>query len=167
MSLNESSLFDRDYKTFKNFGQENMLALHDVFKESMRTVQLRFSHMNIIIRCQSLPHIAGNGEEIRKLFDELLTMLFSSTLVGSRLFLYVDCEEENSDAIDLSLSQGFKRYQIRFHTNITTKENWKDVNSQVLAVCQQILSCHHGSFLVNSNNKTGCLFSISLPGKLQ
>ena len=167
MSVNESSHFDRDYTTFKNFGLERMFSLNDVFKESMRTAQLRFDHPNIIVRSQSLPYIAGNREEIRKLFDDLFTMLFSCPLVGSRLFLYVDCEEENSNVIDISLSQGFKRYLIRFHTNIATKDNWKDINSQVLAGCQQILSHHHGSFLVNNNNNTGSLFSISLPGKLQ
>jgi hypothetical protein len=123
--------------------------------------------LQLIVRCEALPKIQGNFNEMLKLFDHLLSMILSHHQKTSRLFLYVDCEEESNDVIDMSLEEGFKRYTIKFHTNITTQGNWKLLNNQALVSCQQILSNHSGNLAVNEISKTGCLFSVLLPGKIE
>ena len=85
----------------------------------------------------------------------------------SRLFLYVDCEEDSGDIIDMSLEEGFKRYNIKFHTNVTTHDKWKLANSQALINCRQVLSNHNGTLVVNDISSTGCLFTVLLPGKIE
>jgi hypothetical protein len=102
-----------------------------------------------------------------KVFDDLLNMILNQSLPPSKQFLYVDCEEEVTDVIDMSLSEGMKRHIIKFHTNITTHDNWKLLNSKVLMNCKQILSRHSGNLVVNDISSTGCLFSVSLPGKIE
>jgi hypothetical protein len=79
----------------------------------------------------------------------------------------VDCEEDSSDVVDMYLDEAFKRYTIKFHTNVTTHNNWKLVNSQTLINCKQILSKYNANLAVNEVSKTGCLFSVSLQGKIE
>jgi hypothetical protein len=102
-----------------------------------------------------------------KLFDDLLGMILNHPPRASRLFLYVDCEEGYSDVIDMNVEKGFERYIIKFHTNVTTHDNWKLVNSQTLVNCRQILSKYNANLAVNEISKTGCLFSLSLQGKIE
>src|SRR5215213_7811475 len=163
MSISERHLSNRTYDT-KNFYPLILLSLYEVFKESMRKVQPGFDHVKIIVRCEHLPQIRGNREDINHLFEELIRMIVGHPAAGFRLFLYVDCEETATDTIDDAVTEGFKKYIIKFRTNIAPNENWKEANMQSLAKCRQILSLHNAIFHVNSDK--GCLFSFSVPGKI-
>jgi hypothetical protein len=44
-----------------------------------------------------------------ELFDVLLRMILNHPPQTSRLFLYVDCEEDFRDVIDMTLEEDFKR----------------------------------------------------------
>lgn len=144
----------------------NMLSLNQVFKESMKKAQAQTGNLEMIVRCENLPQIRGNHTEIVQLFDLLLAMILNNPPQNSKLYLYVDCEEEMADIIDLHF-EGAKQYLIKFYTNITTHDHWKVLNSQSLIDCKQILSGHHGNLVVNNISSTGCLFTISLPGKFE
>jgi len=139
-----------------------MLSLNDIFKESMRKVQKSLGQVGIIVRCEILPQVRGNKEDISQLFEELIRMIVKNPVAGAKLYLYVAC----SESMDVSNEdEGFKTYTIKFRTNISPNENWESSNIQALDKCRNILSLHHAAFLVNSNNSSGCLFSFSLPGK--
>ncbi|MBO9573018.1 MAG: hypothetical protein J7497_12570, partial [Chitinophagaceae bacterium] len=134
---------------------------------SLKKVQSEVHHLQLIVRCESLPKIKADGEETMKLFDDLLRMILNHPPQTSRLFLYVDCEEDSGDVMDMTLEEGFKQYIIKFHTNVTSHGNWKLINSQSLMNCRQILSRYNGNLAVNEISKTGCLFSLSLQGKIE
>lgn len=143
-----------------NYIPLDFLSLNDLFNERFRKAQTRLEQLNLIVRCESLPRITGNREEITLLIDTLLSMILQQPPVGSKLFLYVDCEEMRN-------GKEAGRYLIKFHTNLTTNDVWKEVNREELALCERIVARHDGTFSVNNISNTGCLFSLFLPGKFQ
>lgn len=150
----------------RNFSIENTpyspaLDLNDVFKASMKKAQEEMKNLKVIVRCESLPQIEGSYQAMLKLFDHLLSMIVQHPPKNSRLFLYVDCEEDTNDC------NGQKHYLIKFNTNIAVAENWKLINSHILINCRQILSNHNGTLMVNNISNAGCLFIVSLPGKIE
>lgn len=156
--MNESIFPTQQYNT-ENLPQTPSLHLNDVFKASMKKAQEEVKNLQVIVRCESLPQIEGSYQEMLTLFDHLLGMIVHYPPKNSRLFLYVDCEEETNDC------NNEKRYLIKFNTNIAVPENWKVINSQALINCRQILSDHNGTLMVNNISSAGCLFIVSLPGK--
>ena len=151
---------------FQKASVTSVLSLNQVFKESIKKAQAQADDLQMIVRCQNLPQIKGNYSEIVQLFDMLLAMILNNPPQHSKLYLYVDCEEDNVDMID-SHFEGAKQYLVKFYTNITTHDHWKVLNSQSLINCKQILSNHHGNLVVNNISSTGCLFTISLRGKFE
>ena len=166
MSVLDSTFPNREYNALSKKNGAGLLALNDILKQSLKKAQAQVDRVQLIVRCEILPLVKAGHEELSKLFDDLLGTILNHPPNGSRLFLYIDCEEDNTDTIDMTLKEEFKRYSIKFHTNITTHDNWKLINSQALINCRHTLSRHNGSLLVNDSSSTGCLFSVSLPGKL-
>jgi aminopeptidase C len=167
MAVFDSTFPSRNYNTLPKKYSNGLLDLNTVLRESLKKVQSEVLHLQLIVRCESLPQIKADHEEIMELFDDLLRMILNHPPQTSRLFLYVDCEEDFRDVIDMTLEEDFKRYIIKFHTNVTTHGNWKLINSQALMNCRQILSRYNGNLAVNEISKTGCLFSLSLQGKIE
>jgi hypothetical protein len=167
MSILDSTFLNRNYDTLEKKYLPGLLSLNGVLQESLKKAQIQVDKAQLIVRCETLPQVKADYDEMVKLFDELLGMILNYPPNTSRLFLYVDCEEDSSDVIDMKLEEGLKRYIIKFHTNITTHNNWKLVNSQALINCRQILSKHNGNLAVNDISSAGCLFSVSLPGKIE
>lgn len=160
MASNESTFPTQEYER-KNIQHFSPLSLNEIFRESMKKAQAKAENLQVIVRCENLPQVYGCHNDMLQLFDNLLSMILHHSPNNSRLFLYVDCEEkydsENKE----------KRYMIKFNTNIDTHENWKVINSQALVNCKQILAAHNGSLVVNNISSTGCLFIVSLPGKIE
>jgi len=167
MSILDSTFPYRNYSTLEKNYPTDLLSLNDILQESLKKAQAQVDKAQLIVRCESLPLIKADHDEIVTLFDDLIGMILNQPPNTTRLFLYIDCEESNSDVIDMTMATGFKKYTIKFHTNITTHEHWKLVNSQTLINCKQILSKHNGNLVVNDISSTGCVFSVSLPGKFE
>jgi len=169
MSILDSTFPNGSLKTLekKYHPNDGLLSLNDIIQQSLKKAQTQVDKAQLIVRCEALPRIKAEREEMVKLFDDLLSMILNCPPTTTRLFLYIDCEENATDVIDMTLSEGFKYYAVRFHTNITTHDHWKLVNSQALINCKQILSRHNGNLVVNDISSTGCVFSVSLPGKFE
>lgn len=168
MSILDSTFPNRKYNTLeKKHLHHGLLSLNEVLQQSLRKAQALVDKAQLIVRCETLPRVNADYDEMVKLFDDVLGMILNHPPNTSRLFLYIDCVEDSNDVIDMTLGDGLKRYVIRFHTNITTHDNWKLVNSQQLINCRQLLSRHNGNLAVNDISSTGCLFSVSLPGKIE
>jgi hypothetical protein len=126
----------------------------------------RDKNSDIIIRCETLPVIEGDKKNIVRVFEDIVQMIISHSPTGARLFLYVNCEEENKEAINPELVKTNKRYKVNFHTNISTDEVWKTAHEKTIAGCKALLAQYGAGFTVNEVKLTGCLFSISLLGKM-
>ena len=167
MSIPDSAFPDGNYNTLERKQLPGLLALNEVLQESLKKAQVQVDKVKLVVRCETLPLIVADHDEMVKLFDELLGMILNHPQDATQLFLYINCEEDTTDIIDMTLEEGLRRYCIKFHTNITTHDNWKLVNSQGLVNCKQILSRHNGNLAVNDISSTGCLFSVLLPGKIE
>ena len=145
----------------------SMLSLNDIFKESLKKAQAGADSLHTIIRCENLPQVIGDQQEIAQLFDQLLLMIFKHQPAASKLFLYIDCAEYNEEQEDPFLTHGTKRYLIKFNTNVATSKSWHVINDNTIAICKRILSNLNGNLVVNNVSSSGCLFAVTLPGKFE
>ena len=124
---------------------------------------------SFILRADKLPHVQGKEEIFLHLFGELISMILNHPPQNSKLFLYITCKEQppDADTIDLRLIESFKLFKIDFHTNITSDDQWINLYKANLAKCSLLVQQAGNSFSFFPICNTGCLFSISLPGKIQ
>lgn len=160
MSASDSSTQNRNFITIKDPHPAVMLSLNEIFKESMKKACPE--GLLLAMRCELLPEIKGQRGEMETLFVTLLKMIICNPVTVSKRFLYIDCEEVPGKD---PFQKGQTQYLIKFHTNISTNEDWKETNRLSIEKCRKILSAHQGSLTVNNISHNGCLFSISLPGK--
>jgi hypothetical protein len=142
------------------------IQLNEIMQYSLQRLQQQKKNLDIIVRCQSLPTIEADKKNIVKVFDHLVQMIVSYPPTGTRLFLYVDCEEENKETAASELVKKNKRYRVNIHTNINTDDVWKTAHQKTIAECKAILAQYGAGFTVNEIRSAGCLFSISLLGKM-
>jgi hypothetical protein len=162
MSAKDASTQNRNFITIKDPHPAVMLSLNEIFKESMKKAHAGQQGLNLIMRCESLPLVKAQRGEMETVFTTLIRLILQHPVTGSKRFLYIDCEERIQKQ---QLQKDQKQYLIKFHTNGSTNDNWKEANRVSIDKCEKILSAHHGSLTVNNIDHTGCLFCISLPGK--
>lgn len=138
------------------------VSLNEVWRQSLKKNEALLRNTSVTVRCELLPQVDGDPRQLQTLFDRLLSLILSNPPVGSRLFLYVDCQEEilgEKDGAEL------KKWTLRFSTNIPANEEWRQIHQPVLQECEQIVTRHNGEFAVNRIQNTGCLFVMNLYGK--
>jgi hypothetical protein len=167
MPPSESNIPDKGQDQTIPVKYTNLLSLNELFRESMKLVQLQYGQLNTTTRCDGLPTIRGEKEEIRQLFEMIISMIFLSKHSGPKHFLYVDCVEDESKKDMLPNRDGWKIFEIRFNTNIIADEAWLQKNENDIARCNRIVSSHNAIFAINHINHKGCLCSIAVPGKFQ
>jgi hypothetical protein len=167
MPILDSKFQERNYTTLEKQYLPGFLSLNEILQVSLKKAQVQVDKAKLIVRCETLPTIKADRDEMVKLFDGLLGMILNSGPENSRLFLYIDCEEDSSDVVDMTIDPSLKRYFIKFHTNVIAHDKWKLVNSEALIACRQLLSKHSGNLAVNDISNSGCLFSVWLPGKIE
>ena len=161
MSIKESTVPNRE-RPFHEYRKESF-SLHSIINDSIRKLQAHHPGTSMVLRCEVLPEAYGNRQELTEFFERLIGLIMAQPPNGSRLLLHIDCEHATFES-NPARHQGIS---LKIHTNITTDDHWKLVNSQVLAQCKMIVNNHNGSLQVNQITGTGCLFSVSLPGKSQ
>lgn len=141
------------------------VKLSEIIQQSLQKFHKEVKSKKLIFRCEPLPAIPGDKLQIYKLLDGLVAAIITNPPIGNKLFLYVNCEKEKTDGMELTLTNGYKKYVIEFHTNIHTDQFWKIKNEGIMHECISIAQSCQGNLHVNDISKTGCLFSLSLPGK--
>ena len=154
------SVPEEEFDLYNKPGQSSTVNLNDIFRESLKKVRADCSD-DVIIRCDSLPLIQGVAIDFSELFNNLIGFVFEMSDCASRIFLYVGFEEETGTT-GLQ-NKIYRNYNIRFHTNFSTGDEWQEKNAAPLSRCQEIISNYGGSFIVNTIKNTGCLFLITLP----
>jgi hypothetical protein len=137
------------------------VSLNEVWRQSLKKNEVLLRNASVTVRCELLPQVEGDPRQFQTLFDRLVSLILNHPPVGSRLFLYVDCQEEilEKDGAEL------KKWTLRFSTNIPASEEWRQAHQPVLQECEQIVARHNGEFTVNRIQNTGCLFVMNLYGK--
>lgn len=152
--------------SFVNFYPEEEIDLNEALHSALQK-QTADKNVLSILRSDKLPLVCGHRENIVRMLDAISFMIINHPPLNSKLFLYVKCEQEppEHEVLNLRLTPGERLYQLFFHTNITTDENWKLIYQEQLATCAVIAEENRGSFNFHTISNTGCLFSLILPGK--
>lgn len=134
----------------------------------LQKVVKRFSlelRNRVILRCDELPNVQGTTESIERIFGDVLELIMEKKQAVDQLYLHINSGTAFSNAQDISLPKGLKRFLIQFHTNITPGKDWLQVSEQKINAIAAMLSPFGGSLSVNQFKNSGSLFCITLPGK--
>jgi hypothetical protein len=138
------------------------INLGEVIRQALQPFLATGRNREVIFRCDDLPAITGNTREVQDVFARLIRMIMQHAS-DSKKFLYIRCEEKPAVS---RLKSKASCYIIEFHTNLSSHPQWMQLNQENILACQQVLSKHEIYLAAHEISTTGCLFSISLQGKL-
>ncbi|WP_121356530.1 hypothetical protein [Flavisolibacter nicotianae] len=141
--------------------ERKLVNTNAIFKKALAQFS-KDLRKGIALRCDDLPAVQGAEADFEAVFSLLLQTILQRRANVSRLFLHVHCTSED---IDTDNAAGLKQFSIQFNTNISPCADWLQQNEQQLTNVAAILLRNGGRLLVNQLKTTGCIFSVSLPGK--
>lgn len=134
--------------------------LNEVIAKVLKPFQVSGRNQQIVIRCDHLPVLAGNETVVESVFAELVKMILLQQS-GQKRFLHILCQEEKVIKDEMPAS----RYRVQFHTNLVTDSKWKALYGERLIALKDLLAGFNTYLHIHDLTTSGCLFSISLPGK--
>ena len=143
-----------------------LVNLNEVVQYHLLSRRQQVEALQAIIRFDTLPHVAAFRQDLSMLVSHLFNSILDNPPVGNKLFIYIRCEKEKSEVMDLTLPEGFQRYEISVYTSILADERWQQQQQPVLTDMQTLAARTGGAFTHYSIAKTGCLYHLVLPGKL-
>ena len=143
-----------------------LVNMNEVVQHHLLIRRTQLDALQAIIRFDAMPHIGGSREELSALVSHIFNSILESPPAGTKLFIYIRCEKDKSEVMDLTLPEGFQRYNISVYTNIVADEAWQLMQQPILADMQTRTARLNGTFDHYSITKTGCLYQLVLPGKL-
>jgi hypothetical protein len=117
----------------------------------------------VILRCDELAQLQIAEDVLEKAFVQLLAMI-AGEKADSKLFLHITCQREKVQEQQAKQGPG-GRFIIQFHTNLTPPAAWLQAAEQRTSSVAELLLPYGGSLVVNQLKNSGCVFSITLPGK--
>ena len=143
-----------------------LVSMNEVVQYHLISRRQQIEAMQAIIRFDALPHVTAGREVISKMISLIFNSILDYPPAGTKLLIYIKCEPEKSEVMDLSLPEGFQQFVISVYTNIITDEAWQQEQQQPLAELQALVEGAAGSCSHYHIAKTGCLYNLLLPGKL-
>jgi len=120
---------------------------------------------SLVLRCAHLPEVEGVHAAYLNVFRQLVQLIAGLQRPGAQLYLHVDCIEV-APQVASGLVQEGKRYRVQFQTSAATDADWAATHEMSFAQCRELMQAQGAQFEVFPVRRTGCLFSISLLGKL-
>lgn len=116
----------------------------------------------IVLRCDDLPVAIGEEGAFVQLFRGLLQMILQKKDEVPTLFLHISCTGGEKT---LLAHKAAEAYTVQFNTNIIPCTAWFEKNKERLNELSALLLQNNGRLSVNQFKASGCIFSVSLPGK--
>ncbi len=113
----------------------------------------------VTLRCDELPEVAVPEADLSLLFSSLLRLILEKKAGLSRLYLHISCRK-----VQTGRAGGTTLHQIQFATNLFGM-NPVDEYSRRMSRFGSVLSQCNGSFAISQEQRQGCVFLFSLPGK--
>lgn len=140
--------------------------MNEAVQQYLHSRQGQAGAAQAIIRLDALPLLLGHRQDVYQLVCHLFNSILAHPPAGTRLLLYVKCEIEKSEIMDLSLPAGLQPFVISVYTNIVADEAWQQQQQPALARLHTLAAHLQGSFTSYRIANTGCLYRLVLPGKL-
>ncbi|HEV7331337.1 MAG TPA: hypothetical protein VGN63_09885 [Flavisolibacter sp.] len=116
----------------------------------------------IVLRCDDLPLVKGDEATLENLFQGLLQMILQKKEEVQTLFLHISCTADEKTPMEKA---GTRFFTTQFNTNIIPCTAWFERNKGRLDELSAMVAQSNGSLAVNQFRSSGCIFSVSLPGK--
>lgn len=144
----------------------NLIDLNKIVKTVLDAHKLKLQQLSAILRCDHLPFVQADMHTLDELFASLFKVIIDHPPSGNNLFIYLKCKEVKDENLTLGLRDDFIQYDISFHTNVKHGAQWQQLYATKLEECALICERLRGSFENHSKSSSGCIFSLTLPGKL-
>jgi hypothetical protein len=137
------------------------IPLSSIVRQQLKKQKERLKAI-ILCRCEPLPDVEADEGEMNELFTLLFTILFHSSNNQKPILFHLEV-----GAFDIISRTGtdFVRYQLNFKSSVQYDPIWIQQYHAEILRCKDILSHHNGELVLNLHIKSGCLFSIIIPGK--
>lgn len=142
-----------------------LVNLRAIIASDFSRIEEKINRLRAIIRCDVLPWVQENEISYSKLFQILIGTIVDHPPAASKLFIYIRCEKQNNEVLDMS-EHDFELFKISIHTNIDTDEHWLQLYQQKIEAIKNSYGMAGSTFNYNVIKNTGCLYSITVAGKL-
>ena len=142
-----------------------LVDLNEVMQYELAARREKIQALQAIIRFDALPQINCSRPLVAQVFHHLLNSIIEHPPAGTKLFIYIRCEKETNEIMDLNLTEGFHRYEISVFTNINANASWQQQQQAILTHIRQSIESIQGAFESFAIDKTGCLYKLVLPAK--
>lgn len=122
-------------------------------------------NLKMATRFDPLPIVDGDEGQWSFVFAGLLHMIMLHQPKGF-FFLHIKCEPCVVQTIPVQLKRGFKYYLIHFYANISAGERWHRLYDDRLKEIAHVINGYNGAFAHHCCEQKGCVFSLTLPGKI-
>lgn len=143
-----------------------LINLNQVFQTSLELYQETITKSSPIIRCDILPSVQGDSVQMQQLFNLVIKMILLNLPIVNNLFIYIKCDGAKDEVMDLSIPAGFNKYSINVFSNAIHILERADKFEQEISECKTICTKNNGHFEEHTSSDSGCLFTISLFGKM-
>ncbi|MDQ6609630.1 MAG: hypothetical protein M3Y85_07400 [Bacteroidota bacterium] len=121
---------------------------------------------SLFLRCDELPFVQCEEGIIKKTITQVLQLIADKKDGQTKLYLHVNAIAEPEEQSTNSKQKNLTRYKLRFHTNITLTKEWLKMAEQKLTNINALLLPYDGNLSVTQLKNSGCIFTMSVPGKL-
>lgn len=144
------------------FSPATFVDTNKVLRKAIQTLSPDLRN-EVVLRCDDMAHLQGVEENIEQAFTQLLQLIAAEKATDKKLFLHITCFHDDK-APEETIDNGLQRYIVQFHTNISLSVTWlQEAESRINGIASLLLP--FGKLQVNQLKNSGCVFSISLPGK--
>jgi hypothetical protein len=147
-------------------GDPSWVDLNEVVQDLMERMKHGPVQSRAIIRYETLPVVSGNPEKLSELFGILFHSIVMQGGIGTKPFIYIRCTLQQSEIMDLSVPANSGMYSLTVYTNIVANHVWLEQHRADIETMKSILKNLHGNLHCSTIENTGCLYLITLPGKL-
>ena len=144
----------------------NLVDLNKIVKTVLEANKQQLQQLSAILRCDHLPFVQADMHTLGELFTSLFKVMIDHPPSANNLFIYLKCKQVKDENLTLGFRDDFTLYNISFHTNIKHGAQWQQLYETKLEECALICERLRGSFENHSKSNSGCIFSLTLPGKL-
>ena len=139
-----------------------LVNLNELIHQALKPFMVAGRNKDVIVRCSDMPFLKGDRDLVRGALNDLVRMMMQAP-GSSKRFLHVKCRELPPVTRH---RPDFSAFLIEFHTNLYTDTNWKQLHQETIISCQERLLTCNAKLMVHDLLTSGCLFSISLQGKI-
>jgi hypothetical protein len=165
MSVHDSHRLNKTQSKYTAafFSQAKLVDTNLVLRKAIQKLSPEVRN-EVVLRCDELVQLQCSEENMDKAFTQLLQLIADAKPSDKKLFLHITCFQEGKKEKE-TIALGLRRYTIQFHTNVSLHAAEAHEVEYCINNIASLLPPFGGRLQVNQLKNSGCVFSISLPGK--